>query len=61
MKKLLLLILLLFITNLGYSKDIDLLCRGTLSYNANKISDTKKMDLNLNILLLGLAKMLLIK
>jgi galactose mutarotase-like enzyme len=46
MKKLLLLILLLFITNLGYSKDIDLLCRGTLSYNANKISDTKKMDLN---------------
>ena len=46
MKKLILLILLLFITNLGYSKDIDLLCRGTLSFSADKISDNSKIDLN---------------
>jgi hypothetical protein len=46
LKKILLIITLFFLTTVSYSKDIDLLCRGTLSYNAEKISDTKKMDLN---------------
>ncbi len=46
MKKLLLVISLLFISNFSHSKDIDLLCRGTLSFSADKISDTSKIDLN---------------
>jgi hypothetical protein len=46
MNKLLIIITALLITTNSFSKEVDLLCRGTLSYNANKISDTKKMDLN---------------
>lgn len=46
MKKLILLIVLCFIANLGYSKEVNLLCRGTLSFNMTGVSDTKNKDLN---------------
>jgi hypothetical protein len=46
MNKFLQLIPLFFLTTISYSQEVDLICRGILSYNANKISDTKKMDLN---------------
>ena len=46
MKKLLLLILLLFITNLGYSKEVDLLCRGTYHFLSKGIDDKKSRDIN---------------
>ena len=46
MKKLILLILLLFITNLGYSKEVNLFCRGTLSINMDKVEEVSKHELN---------------
>lgn len=46
MKKLIPLILLLFITNLGYSKEVNLFCRGTLSINMDKVEEVSKHELN---------------
>ena len=46
MKKLILLFLLLFITNLGYSKEVDLLCRGTYHLISKGIDDKRSRDIN---------------
>ena len=46
MNKLLIIITALLITTNSFSKEVDLLCRGTLSFSADKISDTSKIDLN---------------
>ena len=46
MKKLILLFLLLFITNLGYSKEVDLLCRGTYTYLSKGIDDKRSKEIN---------------
>ncbi|QDC72506.1 hypothetical protein [Candidatus Methylopumilus universalis] len=46
MNKLLLVISLLFITNFSYSKDIDLLCRGTYTYVSKNVDDKRSKDIN---------------
>jgi len=46
MKKLLLLITLLFITTNSYAKEVDLLCRGTYRFLSKGIDDKKSRDIN---------------
>ena len=46
MKKLILLFLLLFITNLGYSKEVDLLCRGTYHFLSKGLDNKISRDIN---------------
>lgn len=44
--KTLFLIFFLFITHTSYSKEVDLICRGTLTLTSNSFSDKEKIDLN---------------